>query len=314
MNGTDDIVAQARMMFCAACGKSELDGLTLTECADCKSVRYCSDKCRHDHRSQHEVKCKEYQEAHQAAELRDEILFRQPESTHMGDCPICCVPLPLDDKKSSLFTCCCKRICNGCGYAGISRHLLENMEQTCPFCRQTLPKTREEFKRNLMNRIAANDPVAMRSLGFVHRDKGDYDGAFKYWTKAAALGDVDAHFQLSTMYREGHCVEKDEMKELHHLEEAAILGHPEARHHLGRIEERNGRIERAVKHWIIAANLGDDDAIQTLKKCYKGGAISKEVFAAALRAHHVAVNATKSPQREAVANAKFGQRDHRDIA
>ena len=232
----------------------------------------------------------------------------------MGDCPICCVPLPLDDKKSSLYTCCCKLICNGCGYAGTSRQFQENMEQTCPFCRQTLPKTRAEFKKNLMNRIAVNDPVAMRQLGFKHFLEGDCDGAFKYWTKAAALGDVDAHFQLSTMYRNGEGVTKNKKKQIYHLEQAAIAGNPNARHNLGCIEERNGRIERAVKHWIIAANLGDDDAIQTLKKCYKGGTISKEVFAVALRAHHVAVDATKSPQREAAANAKFGQRDHRDIA
>ena len=81
----DNIVAQARMMFCASCGKSELDGITLTECADCKSVRYCSDDCQEDHQPQHEVKCKEYQEAHRAAKLRDEILFRLPEGRHLGD-------------------------------------------------------------------------------------------------------------------------------------------------------------------------------------------------------------------------------------
>ena len=31
-----------------------------------------------------------------AAVLRDELLFKQPESSHLGDCPICCLPLPLD--------------------------------------------------------------------------------------------------------------------------------------------------------------------------------------------------------------------------
>jgi TPR repeat protein len=60
----------------------------------------------------------------------------------------------------------------------------------------------------------------------------------------------------------------------------------------------NGNIERAVKHWIIAANMGHEKAIQRLKKCYADGEVSKEDFAAALRAHHAAVEATKSPQRE----------------
>jgi len=39
-----------------------------------------------------------------------------------------------------------------------------------------------------------------------------------------------------------------------------------------------------------------------LKTCYAAGKVSKEDFTAALRAHQAAVDATKSPQREA-ANA-----------
>jgi TPR repeat protein len=112
------------------------------------------------------------------------------------------------------------------------------------------------------------------------------------------LGNAEAHYQLSVTYGKGEGVESDEKKELHHLEEAAISGHPEARHNLALIEGRNGRIERAVKHWIIAANLGHDVSIKKLKECYVNREVSKEDFAAALRAHHAAVDATKSPQRE----------------
>jgi len=46
------------------------------------------------------------------------------------------------------------------------------------------------------------------------------------------LGDVNAHYQISCVCHDGYGVEKDEKKELHHLEEAAIRGHPEARHNL----------------------------------------------------------------------------------
>jgi formylmethanofuran:tetrahydromethanopterin formyltransferase len=53
-----------------------------------------------------------------------------------------------------------------------------------------------------------------------------------------------------------------------------------------------------VKHFIIAANLGYDDSIKGLKEYYTNGQVSKEDFAAALRAHKAAVDATKSPQRE----------------
>jgi len=141
----------------------------------------------------------------------------------------------------------------------------------------------------------------MTRIGKKSYNEGDYSTAFEYFTKAAELGDVEAHYNLSFMYQRGKGVEKDEKKASYHLVEAAIAGHPDARYNLGCYEEENSRFDRAVKHFIIAANLGDDDSIQALKGCYKYGDISKEDFAAALRAQHAAVDATKSPQREAAA-------------
>ncbi len=100
----DDLVAEARMMCCASCGLSELDDVKLKECPACDLVRYCSDNCQWDHRPKHEEICNE-----RAAELRDEILFRQPaESLHDGDCPICFLPLPIDAEESSMMPCCTK--------------------------------------------------------------------------------------------------------------------------------------------------------------------------------------------------------------
>jgi len=157
---------------------------------------------------------------------------------------------------------------------------------------------------NYRKRIAANDPVAIFEMGVKHYHEGNYEGAFEYLKRAAELGDVNAHFTLSVMYREGQGVDKDEKKEWYHLEEAAIAGHPKARFNLAYLEGRNGRIDRAVKHLIIAANLGHDNSIQQLKECYVRGEVSKEDFAAALRAHQAAVDAIKSPQREEAARAE----------
>ena len=56
-----------------------------------------------------------------------------------------------------------------------------------------------------------------------------YKSAFECWTKAAGLGDIDAHFCLSILYRKGEGVEKNEKKQIYHLDEAAIAGHPRAR-------------------------------------------------------------------------------------
>jgi len=77
-----------------------------------------------------------------------------------------------------------------------------------------------------------------------------------------------------------------------------------ARFNLACNEGRNNRTDRAVKHLIIAANLGCDHSITNMKEGYKGGLVSKEDFTAALRAHQSAVDATKSPQREAAAKAR----------
>ena len=82
------------------------------------------------------------------------------------------------------------------------------------------------------------------------------------------------------------------------MEEAAIGGHPKARHNLGCVDWENGRLERAMKHFIIAANHGNDGSMEQLKACYRDGLVSKEDFAAALRGYQAAIDATKSPQRE----------------
>jgi TPR repeat protein len=155
-----------------------------------------------------------------------------------------------------------------------------------------------------MKRLQANDPPAIRKLGGSYYQKGDYRSAAEYFTKAAELGDVESHQLLSVAYHKGQGVEKDEKKELYHLEVAAIGGHPHARHNLGAYEARCNRMERAVKHMIIAANLGSDDSIKALKQGYIHGFISKDDFAAALRAHQAAIDATKSPQREEAARAE----------
>jgi len=287
-------------MCCAACGIAEdNNNKKLKTCTACKSVRYCSVACQKKHRPQHKKDCKQ-----KAAELRDELLFKQPESNY-GDCPICCLPQPIDPTKSSMMTCCSKLICRGCSYANHLRHREGKLAHTCPFCRHPLPDNVADHNRNHMKRVKANDSRAMVMMGTVRYDEGNYQGAFEYWTKAAELGDdAEAHYQLARLYCKGKGVEKDTKKKLYHLEQAAIGGHAMARYNLGVNEQHNGRFERAIKHWIISAKLGYDRAVEALKNFFREGLISKDVFAEALRAHQTAVDAAKSPQREVAEAAK----------
>jgi len=282
---------------CASCGIAEVDEIKLKDCDACDLVRYCSEKCQEEHRPKHEAMCKE-----RAAELRDEILFKQPESSYLGDCPICFLPLSLDIQRAVLQSCCSKWICDGCACANKllrEREVGEKRQLTCPFCRHPSPTSQEEAEIKYMKRVEKNDPVAMTHFGKKRCREGNYDTAFEYFAKAAELGDVEAYYNLSFIYQEGQGVEKDEKKRLYHLEQAAIGGHPDARYNLARKEGRNERFDRSVKHLIIAASLGHDGSIQMLKECYKYGDVSKEDFAAALRAHQAAVDAAKSPQRDA---------------
>ena len=290
--GNDEL--NGMTMVCASCGIAEVDEIKLMECDGCDLVRYCSDDCQNNHRSEHDEACKE-----RAAELHDEWLYKQPESSYLGDCPICTIPLSLHLHKSSMYSCCSKLVCDGCDYVNKMREDKMRLRQSCPFCREPVPSTIEERDKQRMKRIEANDPVALCGEGMVQYSKGEYIKAFEYYTKAADLGDAESHFRLSCMYHKGDGVEEDIMKFTWHQLVAAIHGHAVARYNLGLQQESAGNIESAVKHWIIAASQGEDDAIKALMDAFKHGQVKKEDLAAALRAHKVAVDATKSPQRKA---------------
>jgi hypothetical protein len=145
---------------CASCGITARDDVTLKICTACKLVKYCSVDCQKNHRPHHKRGCKK-----RVAEIRDDRLFKQPEESHLGECPICCLPLSLDENKFSVYSCCCNRICNGCAYANQKREIEQGLETRCPHCREPLPETEEEAQQNTMKRAKANDPVAMLQRG-----------------------------------------------------------------------------------------------------------------------------------------------------
>ncbi len=274
---------------CASCGKAAVDEIMLKKCA-CNLVKYCSVPCQKNHRPQHKKTCKK-----RMKEIYDDTLFTQPDESHLGECPLCCLPMPLELEKSSFYSCCSNSICNGCVYM----HRRNKGDNSCPFCREPLSDSAQENKMRQIKRVEANDPEAITHFGTTkHYRKGDYEGAFKYWTKAAELGDPQAHYKLACLYGRGEFVEKDEKKYVYHSEKAAIGGHPTARHNLGVIDVKNGRFDRALKHYIIAANLGYDESLEVIKVNFSRGIVRKEVYEAALKGYQAAVDATKSHERE----------------
>ena len=113
---------------CASRGIAEIDDINLVSCDGCDLVRYCSDECQESHKSSTK------KNVNNELELHDKLLFKQPESTHIGDCPICSLPLSLDRSKFSMYYCCSKTICNGFVCANLKRQVEMRLEQTCPFC------------------------------------------------------------------------------------------------------------------------------------------------------------------------------------
>jgi hypothetical protein len=282
---------------CASCGIAELDDIKLLKgCSGgCDLVKYCSDECQEHHRELHEEECKKRKAVvvtEKMAVLRRRKLFEQPDGSDDGDCPICFLPMP-SGNKSCFYSCCCNSVCDGCVYAARS--------DNCPFCREPIVHGDEKNYKRVMERVKVNDPNALRKMGSRYYKEEDYDKAFEYYTKAAELGDAASHYGLGCMYRYGRGVEKDKSKMICHYMKAAIGGNPYARHYLGCHDKDN---KRAVKHLIIAANLGYERSMKQLWKRYSAGHITKENLESTLRSHKAAIDATKSAQRDAAAEAK----------
>ena len=174
----EDVEAEENV--CANCGIAGVDDIKLKKCDNCESVRYCSDTCREEHREQHGGECKK-----RVKELHDKLLFTQPEETHLGECPICFLPLSLDAKKFMLWRCCSTRICVGCVYTSHVKH----GDNSCPRCRYSADddelKSKKEYNKRRKKRVEANDPIALNLTGTIGYNEEDYDAAIEYWTKAA---------------------------------------------------------------------------------------------------------------------------------
>ena len=73
INSEESVEAVKADEVCASCGIAPVDDIKLKLCDGCDLVKYCSDKCREDHREQHEEECNQ-----RKAELHDKELFKQP--------------------------------------------------------------------------------------------------------------------------------------------------------------------------------------------------------------------------------------------
>ena len=276
---------------CANCGRGEESTDDLKACTACKMVKYCNRDCQIAHRPQHKRECKK-----RAAELRDVALFKQP--PRRGDCEICFLPLPTLHTGMRYQTCCGKVICCGCLHSVV----ITSGKNICPFCRSLAPSV-EVGKKQERKRIELGDAEAISALGTdYHQGRygmpQDFAKAFELWQRAGELGCALAYSHIAQSYIQGRGVVRDEKKGMQFMELAAMGGDNSARHNLGVSEWKAGNIGRALKHFMIAVESGNNYSLKTIHQMCVCEQATKDDYAKALGSYQAYLDEIKSDQRD----------------
>ena len=99
---------------------------------------------------------------------------------------------------------------------------------------------------------------------------------FKRTLKLAESGDMNAQFNLGTMYQEGDVIPENDSKASLWFRRAALQGHTEAAYRVGVLYDEGRSIQesdvKAVKWWSMAAEKGHALAQYNLGLMYRSGA------------------------------------------
>lgn len=287
---------------CGACANTSS---SLMKCSGCRLVRYCGKVCQANDWSQHKQLCKEKKKAD-----REVMLFQNQEGNHLGECPICLLPLLFDadrimdaeDEECYHFMgemthspCCWTVVCTKCFDAHIITACKEQKKPTCPFCRCKTPEDSDKNTDELLELSIdhENNPTLLMKVGALQCRKGNNGAAFTSYKKAAKLGDAQGMYFVSTMLHLGIGVTMNHGKAAAYVKKAAAGGHPIARYEAGMDELCRGNTIRAVKHFCIAASQGVTKSLEELKNGYRSGYVTKSEYEQALRSNQKAKEAMK---------------------
>jgi len=183
----------------------------------------------------------------------------------------------------------------------------------CAFCRTPRASSGEEIIKRFKELMDKSNGDSFNALGSLYR-RGycglaqDYRKANELYLKAGELGCANAYYNLGINYENGDGVEIDTNKTQHYWELAAMKGDVLARYNLGHMEHRAGNHQRAMKHFILAANAGFKLSLDIVMAWYKQGFVTKEEYASTLRLYHERQKEMKSDERDkAVASDMFSR-------
>ena len=254
-------------------------------------MKYCSRDCQVAHRPKHKKECKR-----RAAELFDEELFKDPPEG--AECPICMLPLPLDQMHADLFTCCGKIICIGCAHAQMKEDYKNGKDDgACAFCRTPYTRTDKDFIDQMNESVERNNANSMEQLGvlYTNGEKGlqqDSIKAAELFEKAGENGRASAYCRLGKYYSE----ENDMKKAKHYWELGAIGGCVFSRYNLACLDDMHGNRIQAGKHFLICAKAGYE--LQKVKLSYEDGYTTKDEYTGALRAYQKQHEDRRSAMRD----------------
>lgn len=202
----------------------------------------------------------------------------------IGDCAICLEPLSRRKERRSFQSCCGNQICRKCleGHdAFIKKQNEKNagkanrkpIVRSCPFCREPEPQDDGELFRRMVARVHLNDHLTMFSLGLFLLSgafgvsKDEMTG-YHFLIEAAELGSAEACMIVALGYKGkyGFPPRSKEREDLF-TRIATARGDLAARYLLGMHEYKDlENHEVGIRHWKIAAEAGDEDAFNALKR------------------------------------------------
>jgi len=219
------------------------------------------------------------------------------------ECPICFVPLPIDDNSTSYRPCCGMIVCKGCIADQVQMFIRDSGDEMqeemikalnqCMFCRTNMYGKSDE-----LNRAAAenNRPEGMFRVGLLYlADENNQEG-MKWLKRATVLGCGKAAEKIGDILLE----DDNETQARFYFNKAAELGRVQSFVKLGSIDLNRGNITTAMDNYRKAATCGvnSKSLVQVLKRGFIAKYITREEYFSTLYKHYKANDEMNSESRK----------------